>query len=260
MPTGLFLPRRLDRAFSRLAFPDAAKAVMLMGGGSPEYAVWNDHFVGDSAGTWPASANWGYPATVGTGTEVIQLAGGIGGTLTLTTGANANDSAGQAVGLHWNGDRGFYFLARVQLDTLASSKFEVGMVAALTGDTGAVATKATPTFQATIGANCAVFCRDTTDDVNLSFLSNGGTTDANADWSGTFNAATYYWLEIVGSGPSDTTGDNVTGYVNGQRVGSGNITGSAALSPFFYVETLTTATRMLTVDFGGCIGRVAADS
>lgn len=259
MATGLFLPRRLQDAYKRLAIPEAAKSILLMGG-SPEFGVWSDHFIGDSAGTWPADANYGYPATVGTGSEVIALAGGIGGTLTLTTGANANDSAGQAVGLHWSGDRGFYFLARVQLDTLASSKFEVGLVAAVTGDTGAVDNKATPSFRATIGANCAVFCRDTTEDSALTFLSNGGAADGNADWPGTFNAAQYYWLEIVGSGPSVTTGDNVTGYVNGQRVGSGNIDGSAALTPWFYVQTLTTATRTLTVDYGGCIGRIAADS
>lgn len=258
MPTGYWLPRRLDRAFSRLAFPEAAKSLLVQN--SPEFCTWADHFAGDSAGTWPADANWGYPATVGTGTEVIQLAGGIGGTLTLTTGASANDSAGQAVGLHWSADRNFYFLSRVQLDTLALSKINVGMVAAVTGDTGAVDVKSTPSFRATIGANCAVFCRDTTEDTALTFLSNGGTTDGNADWSGTFNAAQYYWIEIVGQGPTTTTGDNVVGYVNGQRVGSGNIDGSAALTPFFYVETLTTATRMLTVDYGGCIGRIAADS
>lgn len=258
MPTSLWLPRRLDKAFSRLAMPEYAKALLMMN--SPEYAVWSDHFLGSPTGTWPANTNWSYPATVGTGTEVIGITNAIGGTMTLTTGANANDSAGQAVGLNWSGDRGFYFLARVQLDTIANSKIEVGMVAALTGDTGSVNVKATPSFQATIGANCAVFCRDTTEDTALSFLSNGGTTDANADWSGTFAAATWYWLEVVGHGPTDTTGDNVTGYVNGTRVGSGNIDGSAALSPFFYVQTLTTATRTLTVDYGGCIGRIQADS
>ena len=220
--------------------------------GNPEYFSWWDDFIGDSAGTWPADANWGYPATAGTGTEVIQLAGGVGGTLTLTTGANANDSAGQGVGLHWSGDTNFYFAARVKLDTLASSIIEVGMTDATNDDAGAVATKATPTFTAT---DCAVFVRDTTDDTNLTFVSNGGTTDANADWSGTVVADTYLFIEIVGSGDTSATGNFVSGYVNGQLVGSGHINGASALTPWFYVETLTTATRMMTVDYGLCIGK-----
>ena len=254
MPTGTFFPRRIDKAFTKIGGPEHLKSILALTG-NPEYFSWWDDFLGDSAGTWPASANWGYPATVGTGTEVITLEAALGGQLQLLTGANANDSAGQGVGLHWSGDTGFYFAARVQLDTLASSKFEVGLAAAVAGDTGVVDVKATPTFRATIGANCAVFVRDTTEDTALTFVSNGGTTDANADWSGTFAAATWTLIEIVGSGPTSTTGDNVTGYVNGQRVGSGNINGATLISPFFYVETLTTATRALTVDWGLCIGK-----
>ena len=254
MPTGMFLPRRLDRAFSRLAAgagADNLKSLLALQG-NPEYYSWYDDFLGDSAGTWPASANYGYPATVGTGTEVITLEPLEGGVLQLVTGANANDSAGQAVGLHWLGDSSFYFAARIQLDTLASSIIEVGLKDTVTGDTGAVATKATPTFTNTV---CACFVRDTTDDVNLTFVSNGGTADANADWPGTFNAAQYYFVEIVGSGPTSATGDNVTGFINGQRVGSGNIDGAVLLTPYFYVETLTAATRQMRVDYGICVGK-----
>ena len=248
------LPRRLDRAFQNLGETSEAVRDILMLHGDPSHPSWYDHFIGDSAGTWPADANWGYPATAGTGTEVIALEAAAGGVLGLTTGANANDSAGQAVGLHWRGDLGFYFIARVKLDTLASSIIEVGLRSAVTGDTGAVDTKATPTFT---DADCVLFVRDTTDDTNITFVSNGGSTDANADASYAVTADTYFIVEIVGGGPTSTTGDNVTGYINGQRVGSGNINGATLLTPWFYVETLTTATRKLSVDYGACVGNLA---
>lgn len=248
------LPRRLDRAFLNLGESSNALRDLLMLHGDPSHPSWYDHFLGDSAGTWPASANWGYPATAGTGTEVIALSAAISGELAMTTGANANDSAGQGVGLHWNGDLGFYFIARVKLDTLATSIIEIGLNNAVTGDTGAVDTKATPTFTSAV---CALFVRDTTDDTNITFVSNGGTTDANADASYAVAADTYFIVEIVGGGVTSTTGDNVTGYINGQRVGSGNINGATALTPWFYVETLTTATRTLTIDYGACIGNLS---
>ena len=242
-----FLPRRLDRAFDRLAFPEAAKALFAMQQGNPAYVNFWDDFVGDSAGTWPASANWGYPATAGTGTEVIAIGALENGALVMTTGANANDSAGQGVGLHWKGDNGIYFICRFKIDSVSSSKFEVGLAAAVAGDTGAVATKATPTFQATIGADCAVFVFDTADDGLITFVSNGGAVDGNAD---TIAAAadTYYIVEIV---VQDNT---ASGYLNGNLIGSGNIEGGTLVTPWVYVETNTTATKTLTVDYIGCVG------
>lgn len=247
------LPRRLDRAFLNLGTTSNALRDLLMLAGDPSHPAWFDHFIGDSAGTWPADANWGYPATAGTGTEVIALAGGIGGTLTLTTGANANDSAGQGVGLHWSGDTGFYFIARVKLDTITSSKIEIGMTDSVADDGGAVDTKATPTFTAT---DCVLFVRDTTEDTALTLVSNGGSADANVDADFTVAADTYFIVEIVAGGPSSTTGDFASGYINGQYVGGANISGAAALTPWFCVETLTTATRTMTVDYGACIGNL----
>ena len=69
-------------------------------------------------------------------------------------------------------------------------------------------------------------------------------------------ANTYFVVEIVGRGATDSTGDNVAGYINGQYVGSGNINGASALTPWFYSETLTGASELitLTVDWWGCVG------
>lgn len=239
-----FLPRRLDRAFDRLAFPEAAKALFAMQQGNPAYVNFWDDFVGDSAGTWPASANWGYPATVGTGTEAIAIGALENGALTVTTGGSSGNSAGQGVGLHWKGDNGIYFIARAKLDTITTSKFEIGLTDSLADD-GAVDVKASPTFTAT---DCAVFVRDTTENTTVAFVTNGGSVDGDADWSGTFAADTYYTFEIV------VQDDTASGYINGQLVGSGNIDGANLLSPWVYTETLTAATRTLTVDYIGCVG------
>ena len=254
MPAVDYLPRKLYNAFTRTGFSsDPLKALIALQG-NPEYvSKWED-FLGAPTDTWPAG--YGYPATIGTGTEVIGITSAAGGTLTLTTGNAGSDTAGQGFGLNWSGDRGFYFICRLKMTTrITNVKFECGMTDAVDDD-GAVTTKATPAFTAT---DCALFVLDTTEDAAVTFVSNGGTTDANADWSGTLAADTYFVVEIVGRGPTDTTGDNVMGFINGQLVGSGNINGASRLTPWWYIEDLAqSAATTLTVDYWGCIGpRVA---
>lgn len=335
MPATDFLPRRLYNAFDRMGLgSDPLKGLIALQGNPQFVSVWDD-FTGTRSGTWPAGTD--YAATVGTGTEVIGITQAINGTMTLTTGSNGSDTAGQGYGLNWSGDQGFYFISRCKLATRVTDvKFEVGMTDSVSDD-GAVATKASPTFTAT---DCGLFVYDTTDDINTTFVSNGGGTDANADageplgivtitiaspgvltisshglvagqrvvfattgalptgltvgtavfviatgltnddfqvsgtsggaainttgsQSGTHTATllsapvndTYFVVEIVGSGPTDTTGDNVAGYLDGKFVGSGNIGGDAPLTPWWYVEDLAqSAATVFTVDNWGCIG------
>jgi hypothetical protein len=251
MPATDFLPRKLYNAFSRIgALGEPTKGLIALQG-NPEYVSFWDDFMGTRSGTWPAGTP--YASTVGTNTEVIGITQAIGGTMTLTTAAADGDTAGQGFGLNWNGDSGFYFIARAKMSRITLSKFEIGMTDAVNDD-GAVDVKATPTFTAT---DCALFVFDRTDDANVTFVSNGGTADGNADASNfTLVADTYFVVEIVGRGATDTTGDNVAGYINGQLVGSGNINGANALTPWFYTETLTGASAAVTftVDYWGCIG------
>ena len=248
MPAIDFLPRKLFNAFSRMGEQEPLKGLLALLG-NPEYcSFWDDH-IGTRTGTWPAGTP--YASTIGTGTEVIGLTSGLNGTMTLTTGNGGSDTAGQGLGLNWNGDSGFYFIARCKMGRITSSKFEIGMTDAVNDD-GAVAVKGTPTFTAD---DCALFVFDTTDDTNVTFVSNGGTTDANADAGLTLVADTYFVVEIVGRGPTDTTGDNVVGFLNGVQVGSGNINGANRLTPWAYVEDLATSTAtVFTVDYWGCIG------
>ena len=243
-----FLPRNIRSAWSKLASGAGADNLknLLALQGNPDFISYWDEFVGQTAGTWPASANWGYPATVGTGTEVVGIgASAFGGTLTLTTGANSADSAGQKFSRSWRGTEGIYYCARIQLDTITTAKFEVGLADSVTGDTGMVATKATPTHT---GTDYAVFVLDTNDDANVTFISAAaGVTGANADWSGTLVAATYIDVEII------VKGAFCSGYINGQYVGGGAITAATLLTPHVFVLTRTTATRLLTVDYQGCV-------
>ena len=250
MPATDFLPRSLHNAFSKTGWQtDPLKGLMALQN-NPEFDSYFDNFLGTRPGTWPAGTP--YAATVGTGTEVIGITQAPGGTMTLTTGTGGSDTAGQGFGLNWSGDRGFYFIARFKMATrITNVKFEVGMTDSV-ADNGAVATKATPSFTAT---DCAIAVLDTTDNANVTFVSNGGTADANADWGGTLVNNQYLVVEIVGSGPTDTTGDNAACYINGQLVGSGNIGGDAALTPWFYIEDLAqSAATVLTVDYWGCVG------
>lgn len=240
-----FLPSRLDKAFSRLAFPEAAKALMAMQQGNPAYVSFWDDFVGTRTGTWPAGTD--YAATVGVNTEVIGITQAFGGTMTVTTAAADGDTAGQGLGLNWKGDAGVYFIARVKLSRITLGKLEIGLTDAVNDD-GAIDVKATPTFTAT---DVAVFCFDRTDDANLTFITaKNGTVGANADWSGTFAADTYVTVEIR------VQNDMASGYVNGQLVGAGQIEGGSTLTPWVYCETLTGASAAITatVDYWGAVG------
>lgn len=250
MPAVDFLPRKLYNAFSRGGFLSEPVKGLIALQGNPEYVAFWDDFMGDAL-------DGRYAATVGTGTEVIGVTAALGGTMTLTTGSVGSDTAGQGLGLHWNGDRGFYFISRLKCATrITGVKFEIGMTDSVSDD-GAVATKATPTFTAT---DCALFVLDTTEDAEVTFVSNGGTTDANADADDfTLVNDTYLVVEVVCKGATDTTGDNVAGYLNGQLVGSGNINGASPLTIWAYIEDLAQSTATtLTVDYWGCVGpRVA---
>jgi len=235
-----FLPRKIQTAFSRAAVPESVKALLTLVG-NPEYNSWWDDFHGDGLDAR-------YAATVGTGTEVIGVTAAVNGTMTLTTGASASDSAGQALGLHWNGDNGVYFAAKLRVSSVATMKFEIGLTddAGSTDEaTGAVNDKALETFAAT---DCAVFVFDTNDDTALTFRSNGGTTDGNADSVYTVVGGTDFIVEIL------VSGNSAAGYVNGQHVGNGNIEGGNALTPWAFIMTRTTATRTMTVDWWLTIG------
>jgi hypothetical protein len=179
---------------------------------------------------------------------------GVNGTVTasgrqliLTATTTANDSAGQGIGLHWKGDLGVYFQSIQALNTLTTSKIEIGLTDA-TGDDGAVATKATPTGTAD---DFCVLIRDTNDNTELDLISeldNGGPV-ANAENVHAVVAATNFNTEFK------YVNDIVTAYVNKRQVGSGSMQGGDLCTPWWYVQSRAAAvTRILTVEFFICAG------
>jgi hypothetical protein len=235
-----FLPSRLDIAFSRLAFPESLKTLIAMQG-NPAYCAWYDDFLGDEVDTK-------YPANGGTGTQVVGITAAVGGTLTIASQGNqATDSGIQTgPGLHWNGDLGFYFIARAKISSLATVKFSLGVTDEQT-DTGPINSKASATFNV---SDLAVFSFDTADDTNLTLQTNGGTTDLNVDTTFTMVADTYTIFEIKAQD------NHVSFYVNGRYVGGGAevIEGGVAMMPVFYIEQNDTAARTMTVDWMGIVG------
>lgn len=212
---------------------------------NPYYITYFDDFLGTGAGTWPASQNWSYPATVGTGTESISVTtAALGGLLKVTTGGTTDNSASQAVGLHWRGTEGWYWICRAAMVSNASAKMEIGMIDSITTDQN-VATKATPTFNSTDGA-CFIF--DTNEDTNLTFITNNaGVVGANVDAIFTMDTAQHIY-EMVGRAGT------VSAYVDGRWVGSGAITSTAPLSPYVCSVTRTGSAKTVNADYLGCVG------
>src|SRR5512146_433332 len=234
-----FMPRKLQTAFSRLAMPEAAKAILTLVD-NPEYCVWTDDFIGDALDAR-------YASSVGSGTEVVGITAGVNGLLTVATQGNADgDTAGVGLGLHWEGALGVYFAAYVKLNPITNAKFEIGLTDS-TADDGAIDVKATPTFTAT---DCALFVYDTTDDTNVTFITcANGTVGANVDSTFTLAADTFFWVEIV------VQDGQASGYINGQYVGGGAITSTAPLTPWFYAGAVGAATGVTTTcDWLGIIG------
>lgn len=244
-----FLPRNLDKAWRRLASGSSADNLksLIMFQNNPGYIAYWDDFIGQGAGTWPASQNWSYPATVGTGTEVIAVTtAATGGELRLTTGGTTDNSALQMVGLHWTGTLGWYEIARAKMVSASSAKMEIGVIDALTRDQN-INAKATPTFTSTDGA-CFIF--DTSDDTNLTFITNNnGVVGANADVAGFVMDTSHHIYELVGQG------SQVSGYVDGIYAGGGAITAATALTPYACSVTRTGSAKTVAVDFLGMVGR-----
>lgn len=241
--TNTYIPRQLETAFARAAIGDQSQKKLLAAMvGNPAYANWFDDYYGDTVGEL-------YPASIGTGTQVVGVANtSRNGLLTLTTGANSDDSAGQVFGFHWRASDRIYYHGRYSMDAITTANWQVGLTdSGGNADTGPIVVKATPTFNAT---NAAMMCFDTNEDTNVTFITaNGGVVGANVDATNgaQLAAGTFFTVEIV------VAGGFASGYFNGAYVGGGAISASAALSPFAYSRTRTTATRTLSVDYQGIV-------
>lgn len=231
------LPARYKDSFRR--FASASDAVLNMATLlRPDYHTVYTHFLGDAL-----PGEWNTAATNGTSAAVTVASS----RLTMTSGTNDDGYAGQAFGLHWKGDQGMYFTSEQQLNTLTTSKIEVGITDAI-ADAGAVATKATPTGTAD---DFIVLVRDTDDNTDLDLISeldNGGPA-ANAEGVYTVAAATNFLTEFR------YQNDAAAVYVNGSHVGSGACQGGDLVTPWWFCQSRAgSASRIFVVEWAFVTG------
>jgi hypothetical protein len=232
-----YLPRNWARNMrNAAAASDGARQLLTLV--DPAYEVVYTHFLGDAL-----PGEWASAKTNGTAAAVTVASS----KLTCTAGTDDNGYAGQAMALHWSGDKGFYFESFQALDTITSSKIEVGVTDAV-DDAGAVATKATPT--ATAG-DFVVLVRDTDDNAEFDLISlkSGGSATANAENVYTVAAATNFRTEFRGQN------DAVAVFVNKNHVGAGAIEGGNAITPWFFTQARAgSADRVGTAEYWVMVG------
>lgn len=122
---------------------------------TPDIVQWHDDFLGDTLHS-------GYGVVTTTDGALVQVADSLNGEaeLSASTGAGAdNEYAGAYLGLQWKGDNFAAMEVKLQIDTLATAKVEVGFTDA-DDDAGAVNVLATPTMTA---SDAAVWVRDSDD-------------------------------------------------------------------------------------------------
>ncbi len=208
-----------------------------------DYNVFEDKFWGDEIDTI-------YPtAKVSSGT-VTFTEHNPHGFLEFKSGSSNDNYAGQGLGLHFTGDRGFLaeFLVKTP-SAVTAFKFEVGMTDDDLTDAGVVTLKqAAPTVKAN---DAVVLVFDTDDDTTFSMVTvnGGGTAVENAaPASEVIQASTFYniairceptdyaavYMGVAGSGPMRRIGQQALA-----------LEGSVALTPWVFCQTRTGSERIL---------------
>ena len=161
-----------------------------------DIAYWRDDFQGDlfyggaAPGVYQSTANGAAAAAAAVST------GAVNGQIRLDPGTDNAGRSDLSLGRHYRGDHNAHcWWAFTTPAAITSWKFEFGFTDVLSGtDAGAVATKATPTFNAT---DAVVVVLDTADDTNLTLVGvKDGTADTAIDFSTALAAATDYYVGV----------------------------------------------------------------
>lgn len=230
------LPRRVARDLvnGRSAYDAINDILMSL---RPDYHTVMTNFLGDAL-----PSEWASAKTNGTAAAVTVASS----QLTCTAGTDDNGYAGQGFGLFWKGDNGIYFQSIQALDTITSSKIEVGLTDAV-DDAGAVNAKTTPT--ATADDFCVVV-RDTDHNTSFDLISGLDATPAsNATGIYTLAAATNFNVEMR------SMVDSVSVFINNALVGAGSMQGGDLTTPWVFCQARAgSASRILTVEWWFCTG------
>lgn len=167
--------------------------------------------------------------------------------LTLTSGGDNDGYTGQGYGLFWKADNGLYFSSEQAIDSIADSKLETGLTWATT-DAGAVNVKATPSATA---EDFVVAILDS-DDVSGEF-----DVISQTDNTGISAAAEDIYTVVGGTNfrtEFKAQGDACAVYVNNQHVASAGFQGGDLVSPWWFCQTRTTSSKVLTVEWMLMVG------
>ena len=210
-----------------------------------DLSSWSDDFQGDTLnGVYQSTAS-------GTGAVAAAISTGVvNGAILLDAGSDDAGRSDLSIGLHYRGDQNATIWVRMSLNTLASSKFEVGFTDVISGtDAGAVNAKATPTWTAT---DAVVLCRDTTDDTSVTLLGvAAGTVSAVEDLDPVIAAATYYYYGVTlrDGAAKGFILDAGGGVLDETAWITGAVTATVLLTPWVFVQNRSAAQRTLTVDY-----------
>ena len=213
--------------------------------------AWNtsryeDDFQGDTLwGGYQSTASGANSAAAAISTGVVS------GAILLDAGDANAGRCDLSWGLHYQAQLGAMYVARFSINTITTRKFEIGFTDVISGtDAGAVATKATPTFNATD------FCGlvyDTNDDTNVTLIgAKAGVAATVADLSFTLAAATYYYFGVA----LFDENDSALGFVldaDGRLLAKATITDAVTsttlLTPWLFVQNRGGSAGTMTVDW-----------
>src|SRR3990167_2663996 len=223
-----------------------------------------DDFLGDTLRTDIYTVSNGGGASAA---SPVITGGALNGVCDFVTGTAADSTASSelSTGLNFRGDHGAVMVACLTVDIITGVKIEVGFTDAL-NDPGAVAVKATPTFNAT---DCALWILDTDNNANWEGVAanNGDTAPMDTVEAGISpTAGTYEWLMVELVESDDTNSEcavvfrrfTQSGLMTFEEIGGG-IEGTAQgpnsnvlLTPWIYVEARNATSKTLSVDYFGC--------
>ncbi len=203
-----------------------------------------DDFQGDTlSGTYQSTASGANSVAAAISTGVVN------GAILLDAGDANSGRCDLSWGLHYQAQLNPVYVARFKINTLTTRKFEIGFTDVISGtDAGAVATKATPTFNAT---DCAVLVYDTSDDALLTLAGNSNGTAATVDdFSIELSADTYYYFGVALEG-TDAYGFvlNANGYLLETAQISSAITATTLLTPWLFVQNRGANAGSMTADW-----------
>ena len=214
-------------------------------GNTFDLARWEDDFMGDTI-------HGGYQSTAsGTGALAAAISTGVvNGAILLDAGTADAGRSDLSLGLHYRGDQNPVVWFKGQLNTIGSSKIELGFTDVISGtDAGAVNAKATPTFTAT---DAVVLVRDTNDDTALTLVGvAAGTVAAVEDFDTVIAAATEYYFGIaIRDGAARGFLLDASGILLEETAWIASmVTSTVLLTPWAFVQNRSASNRTLRLDY-----------